>query len=75
MDHFHKIIYFIFYFFIYYGFIVLGNSFPGKINTYSLDTCTWIVIAGFRSHVGADYDSYVVWYIDKTCDCDFELGF
>jgi hypothetical protein len=28
-------------------------------------TLALIVIAGFRSHVGADYDSYVVWYIDK----------
>jgi hypothetical protein len=56
--------------------LFLGNFFPGK-NKYiqPLTLALVIVIAGFRSHVGADYDSYVVWYIDKTRDCDFELGF
>lgn len=41
----------------------------------------WIVfvllvcIAGFRVHVGIDYDSYVDWYVNKTRDYDFEFGF
>lgn len=34
-----------------------------------------VCVAGFRHHVGIDYDSYVSWYINKTRDNDFELGF
>lgn len=34
-----------------------------------------VCVAGFRHHVGIDYDSYVAWYVKKTRDYDFELGF
>lgn len=32
-------------------------------------------VAGFRHHVGIDYDSYVHWYITKSRDNNLEFGF
>ncbi|MCG9793921.1 EpsG family protein [Flavobacterium algicola] len=34
-----------------------------------------IIIAGFRDTIGADYNSYVYWYLQKARDSDFEFGF
>lgn len=34
-----------------------------------------ICVAGFRHHVGIDYDWYVDWYVNKTRDNDLEFGF
>jgi hypothetical protein len=34
-----------------------------------------VCIAGFRFHVGIDYDAYVDWYVNKTRDYKFELGY
>jgi transmembrane protein EpsG len=69
-------LFYIFFLLFTTALLFLGNYFPDK-NKYTqpLTLAIVILIAGFRSHVGADYDSYVVWYIDKTRDCDFELGF
>jgi hypothetical protein len=68
-------LFYIFFFFIYYCFYCFGKISRKNKYIQPLTLALVIVIAGFRSHVGADYDSYVVWYIDKTRDCDFELGF
>lgn len=54
----------------------IGYLYPNK-NTF----LQWFVfgilvgIAGFRHHVGIDYDSYVTWYVNKIRDNDFEFGF
>ena len=34
-----------------------------------------ICVAGFRHHVGIDYDWYLDWYVNKSRDNDLEFGF
>jgi hypothetical protein len=76
MDHFHKIIYVILYFISLFTTVLLFWEFlPGKNKYIQPLTLTCDCDRRISFYVGADYDSYVVWYIDKTCDCDFELGF
>lgn len=54
----------------------LGYLYPNKNKLFQ-----WVVfiiiigVAGFRDHIGVDFDSYVEWYIHKTRDDKLEFGF
>ncbi len=54
----------------------LGYLYPNKNKLFQ-----WVVfiiiigVAGFRDHIGVDFDSYVEWYIHKTRDDKLEFCF
>ena len=38
-------------------------------------SCLALLLSGFRDSIGADFESYVQWYLFKTRDDEFELGY
>ena len=69
-------LFYILFLFCTTGLLIIGNFYTDK-NRYLLPLTLTIVIfvAGFRLDVGADYDSYVDWYVNKTRDNGLEFGF
>lgn len=54
----------------------IGYFFPHKEKVVQMIVVVILVcIAGFRYHVGIDYDNYIVWFDDKKRDLDFEFGY
>jgi hypothetical protein len=56
--------------------LLLGNYFPSRNNLCQIFSFIIIVfVVGLRDYVGADFDDYVDWYLLKTRDNDFEIGY
>lgn len=69
----------LFYFLIIFcvtSLVGISYAYPNKNNLLQwLILCILICVAGFRHHVGIDYDWYIDWYVNKTRDDKLEFGF